>query len=237
MRYTSIFACMLSLKMPNDLSLDIAKICRLQQSRVGIAGRNKLVRDVAMEIRGRDSAHDPIPLHFLLIVQFMPAGNAAGVEVPDPLNILLDGVDQIAFHNLHVVDVVQELHVRRIHLLHHLHTPGGVIAHVILVIHLAIQQFHADGDAVILGNFLDSIQSNDGILRPLLIGETGAITGERDHIRNAGFGRQRDIFAKSIFDGSVIFEAIQALGNLSAAGIRPWCRLIHSVGEPHTDRD
>ena len=54
---------------------------------------------------------------------------------------------------------------------------------------------------------------------PCVVGHAGAIARERDHIGNSGLGRQRNIFAKSIFDGSVIFQAIQALGNLTAAGV------------------
>ena len=33
-----------------------------------------------------------------------------GVEMPDILNVLADGADDIAFHDLHVVDVIKQFH-------------------------------------------------------------------------------------------------------------------------------
>ncbi len=88
-----------------------------------------------------------------------------------------------------------------------------------------------EGDAVILGNFLHSIQTNHRIPGALLVGETGAIAGERDDIRNSSLGRERNVFAKSTFDGRVILEAIQALGNLTSAGV------AHGADQPIASRN
>ena len=51
----------------------------------------------------------------------MASGNSTGVEVAEPLDVVLNGTDQIAFHDLHVVDVVEKFDARRIHFLHDAH--------------------------------------------------------------------------------------------------------------------
>ena len=62
-----------------------------------------------------------------------------------------DGADDVALHDLHVVDVVQQFDARRIDRLHHVHAPSGVVTHVIFVVDLAVEQLQDDGDAVVLG--------------------------------------------------------------------------------------
>ena len=94
-----------------------------------------------------------------------------------------------------MVDVVQQLDVRRVHGLHHLHSPGGVVAHVVFMIHLAVEQFQADDNAVVLGNLLDPIESHDRILGTLFVRHAGAVSGERDHVRHSRLGCQRNVLA------------------------------------------
>ena len=65
--------------------------------------------DIAIEPGRENTAHHAVPLHFLRIVQFMPSGYAAGMEMAHPLNILLDRSDKVAFHDLHVIDVIKQL--------------------------------------------------------------------------------------------------------------------------------
>jgi hypothetical protein len=97
------------------------------------------MRDIAVESGCQDSTHHAIPLDFLFIVQFVPAGDTAGVKVRYPLDVFLDRGYLISFHNLHVVDVVDEFYVGRIYFLHCTHTPGRVIAHIVGMIYFAVQ--------------------------------------------------------------------------------------------------
>src|SRR5271156_2528211 len=97
------------------------------------------MRDIAVEPGCYDSTHHAIPLDFLFIVQFVPARDTAGVKVRYPLDVFLDRGYQIPFHNLHVVDVVDEFYVWRVYLLHCTYTPGGVIAHIVGMIYFAVQ--------------------------------------------------------------------------------------------------
>ena len=58
-----------------------------------------------------DSLHDTVPLNFLMVIQFVATWNSAGVEVGDPLDVVSDSTDEVPFHDLHVVDVIQQLHI------------------------------------------------------------------------------------------------------------------------------
>src|ERR1700693_2411338 len=74
-------------------ALHIAQIHSLAQGRQGIARGHKLMRHIALEMGGGDAAHHSIPLYFLSTIELMPPRNTAGVEVAEPLNVLLDGGD------------------------------------------------------------------------------------------------------------------------------------------------
>ena len=76
---------------------------------------------------------------------------------------------------------------------------AGVIALVILVIHLAVEQFNAQGDAVILGEFLDAIQARDAVVDAFLIAHAAARAEQRDDVGNLGVGRADDAGAGLLF--------------------------------------
>ena len=77
-----------------------------------IARRHELVREEALEAGLDDRAADRRPLQLLRVVELVPARHAAGVIVRDVLVMLADGADHVAFHDLHVVDVVEQLDAR-----------------------------------------------------------------------------------------------------------------------------
>jgi hypothetical protein len=79
----------------------------LLQGRHGVFHRDELVGEIAFEFQVGDGLCDGVPVEFLGLVEFVPAGHAAGVEVADVLDVLADGADHVAFHDLHVVDVVE----------------------------------------------------------------------------------------------------------------------------------
>src|SRR5664279_1825901 len=83
--------------------LHVAEVYGLEQGRERIAGGDEFVGNVAFVSGGYDAAHDAIPLDFLGVVEFVTAGNSACVVVAEPLAVLLDGADEITFHDLHVV--------------------------------------------------------------------------------------------------------------------------------------
>ncbi len=83
----------------------------------------------------------------------------------------------------------------------------------------AVQQLQADVYAVIFRNLLYAIEPDDGILRALFVGHAGAVSRERNDVRNARFGGKRNVFSKSLFDGGVILDSIEGLGNVPATGV------------------
>ena len=60
-----------------------------------------------------------------------------------------DGGDDVALHDLHVVDVVEQLDPRRADALHDLDAPRGVIGLVVVMVHLAVEQLQAQGHAML----------------------------------------------------------------------------------------
>src|SRR5256885_11190588 len=65
----------------------------------------------------------------------------------DPILVVTDSADDVAFHDLHVIDVVQQLDAWRAHGFDHGDPEGSPVALVVGVIHLAVQELEADGDA------------------------------------------------------------------------------------------
>src|SRR5690242_6101779 len=159
---------------------DVAEVSGLAQRSQRIARGDEFMGHVAAEIRSGDSAHDAVPLDFLSAVELVAAGNAAGVEVSDPVDVFLNGADEIAFHDLHVIDVVEQLDARRVYGLDDLNAPRGVIAHVVVMVDLAVEELEADGDAVILGDFLDAVETGDGVFSALFVGHASAVAGKSD---------------------------------------------------------
>ena len=84
---------------------------------------------------------------------------------------------------------------------------------------------------MIFRNLLDAIQPRNRVARAFVIRHAAAIPGKRDHIRNAGLCRQRNVRAKSLLDGRMILHPVQRLPNLSAA------RVSHGANQPVAARN
>ena len=67
---------------------------------------------VAFVASVEDAAHHSIPLNFLPLIKFVPSRYATRMEVTNPLAVRSYGGDQIPFHDLHMVDVVEQLDAR-----------------------------------------------------------------------------------------------------------------------------
>jgi hypothetical protein len=206
-------------RCPCAAKLDIAEIDRLPQRCKRVASRNKFVGHIPLKIGGDNATHDAIPLNLLCTVQFMPAGNPTGMKMTEPLDVLLDSANEIPLHDLHVVDVVEKFYPRRVHFLNDAYAPRGVVAHVVFMVDLAVEKFDADRHSMVLGNFFDTIQTDDRVFGAFSIGQPLAIAGKSDDVGNASFGGDRNEFAKGFFDFCVIFNAIHGLVDLAATGV------------------
>src|SRR5258708_4010417 len=209
---------------------DVAEVDGLAQGGERVVSWDEFVCDEAAKVGGGDAAHHAVPLDFLGGVKFMAAGNAAGVEVADPIDVFLNSADQVAFHDLHMIDVVEELDAGRIDSLDDLDAPGAVVAHVVVVVDFTVEQLDADGDAVVLGDFFDTIEAGNGVLGAFFVGHTFAVAGESDDVGHAGLGGERNVFAKTFFDSGVIFEAIHGAFDLTPAGVTHAADQIISPG-------
>ena len=67
--------------------------------------------DVSAKVVIGDGTHHGIPLNLLSVIELMAARDAVRMEVADLLNVAADRVNEIALHDLHVIDVVEQLHM------------------------------------------------------------------------------------------------------------------------------
>ena len=161
--------------------------------------------------------HDGGPLQFLRRVELVAAGDAARVVVADPLLVVLDRPDDVALHDLHVVDVVQQLHVGRGHALHDLDPVDSVVALVVLVIDLAVEQLDDHRDVVLFGNGLDSVETCDRVGDRLIVGHALAIAEERDQTRHFRGLRAGDAGLEGLVDLVVERRVVHRVWNRAAA--------------------
>ena len=146
----------------------------------------------------------------------MPARHAAGVIVRDELPVVADRADHVAFHDLHVVNVVEQFESFGADPLDQLDSPRCVVAHVILVIDLAVQQLHADVDLVFLGNTDHTLQATDAIFQPFFVRHAAAVAGEANNVRIAGIGDDGNGLLEVLLQLVMVFQTIETVGD--AAG-------------------
>src|SRR5712691_4101408 len=164
--------------------LDVAHRHRLTQRRERIAGRDELVRHEPREAGVGDGRCHRTPVQLLRAVQLVTPRNAPGVEMGDPILVVTDGADDVAFHDLHVIDVVQQLDAWRAHGLDHGDPEGSPVALVVGVIHLAVQELEADGDALRFRLRLDLVEPRHTVVDRLRVALAATVAEHRDHIRD-----------------------------------------------------
>src|ERR1700678_2612197 len=100
--------------------------------RIAAGRRPEFVRNISGISQIRDSLCNKPVIQLLRVVDLVPAWHAASMEMRDPLKILLDVAADVSVHDLCVIDVVENLHARRVYALDNVHRPRDVIAHLIL---------------------------------------------------------------------------------------------------------
>src|SRR5215475_2368400 len=162
----SLLEYMGSLSMPLCFTLHVTNVHRLVQrfNRIMPFRRSVFMGEVSGKTQVHYGLSDVTIIQFLRTVDIVPPGIAAGMKMSDPLEVVAYVPDDIAIHDLRMIDVKKNFHSRRIHSRHHVDAPRNVIEHVVLVIHLAVQIFHADGDAFVFGLPFDPIQERHAIV-------------------------------------------------------------------------
>ena len=87
--------------------------CLLQAlDRIAAGRRSKFVRYIAGVSEVRDGFGDETVIQLLCVVDLMASRHAASMKVRDLLEVLLDIPADVAVHDLHVVNVEQQLDAR-----------------------------------------------------------------------------------------------------------------------------
>src|SRR5436309_772905 len=107
--------------------------------------------------------------------------------------MLADRLDNITFHDLHMVNVVEQPYRWRIDQTAHLYPPGGLVGLIVWVIYLAIEQFQHQGHPLILRNPGKAFQAFRRYLRPCPIIQPLTIPTKDNDIGNAPLCSERYI--------------------------------------------
>ena len=103
----------------------------------------------------------------------MSARISARVVVTDVIFICLNCANDIAFHNLSVVDIIKNLDSLGADLFADLDAPFDIVEHIVLVVDLAVEIFEADVDLFLLGKSRDLFQCDGGIFSAYIVGHSG----------------------------------------------------------------
>ncbi|MFM1944474.1 MAG: hypothetical protein RI897_3456 [Verrucomicrobiota bacterium] len=93
-------------------------------------GGDEFLGDVAGVAGIEKGLEDTGVVDFLGVIEFGAAGVAGSMHVSDDIVILADSADHITVHDLDVVDVEEEFHVRRIDFTDEVDTEVDIIAEV-----------------------------------------------------------------------------------------------------------
>ena len=145
--------------------------------------------------------------------------------------VVRDGADQIAFHDLHVVDVIQQLDAGRVDRLHDRDAERRPVALVVGVVHLAVQELHANRHAVVLADLLHAIQPRDAVGNGLLVAHPALVAEEGDDVRHLHGGGAGDGSLEVPDDRVMVGLDVEAVLDRAAACI------AHRAHEPGLARD
>ena len=172
----------------------------------------EFVAEVEIIAGTSNGATDAGVVEFLAIIQVATVGVAGGVEVADPFDVLADGADDIAFHDLHVVDVIEQFDPWAVDPLTDRHAPRGMIALIAGVIDLGVEQFQVEVDALRLGigrNPPQPVGHGFNRLDLALVGLT--IAAKADETRNAVAHGNVNRGFQFIFNAVMIAALVQAI--------------------------
>ena len=167
--------------------------------------------DEAGEAGVDDGLDDGWVVQFLSVVDLVAAGDAGGVVVGNELVVVTDGGDDVSFHDLHVVDVVEEFEARRVEFLADGAAEGGVVVGVGGVVDFGVEEFHDEGDVVFLGKGNDPRESFGALVDFLLIRSDAAVAGKADDLRDTCFGGGGDEGFVDFLEGVVVVGVVEGV--------------------------
>ena len=148
-------------------------------------------------------------VEFLSGAQFVTPRDPGGVEVCDMLDVVANGGDDVAFHDLHVVDVIEQLEVRVIEKFTKGRPPTGVVALIVGMIDPGVEQLHDENDVVFFRQGKKALQAHGAVFEAFLLRNAVSVSGEGDHVGRFGFRRGGDELAVDLDQGVVVFPAVE----------------------------
>ena len=167
--------------------------CLFERSDGVGAGGDEFLGDVAFEAGLDDGFHDRGVVEFLRFVDLVAAGDAAGVVVGEVLVLAFDRGDDVALHDLHVVDVVEQLEIGGADLLAQLDAPRAFVALVIGMVHPAVEQFHDEDDVAFFANSHEALEAFGAIFEAGFVVHFFPISRETDEVFHARVGDSGDL--------------------------------------------
>jgi hypothetical protein len=115
----------------------------------------------------------------------------------EPSAVCANRLDQVPFHDLHVIQIEEQLNIWTRGFFTYLDGPFRVVTHVPRVVTFTVQRFKADSDPMIRGDRRKPLQTSDAVPRALFVGEIRrAQSAKSDHICHRMFFRERSIPTK-----------------------------------------
>src|SRR6266849_1897576 len=143
----------------------------------------------------------------------MASGIARSMIVREIRMILTNRANNITFHNLHMIDVIEQLHTRRVHQATDLYSPGRMITLVVQVINFTVQEFDGECDACVLSGLRDTRESFRRYLNTCLITQTLTIAAKDNNRGNRPLFGKVQSGAKLLLKISVVLAPVQPLLN------------------------
>jgi hypothetical protein len=169
-------------------TLNVTHIHRLpQRSNFILRYRYKLVGYISFIPSFYNSCHNGGVVQFLFIIQFVPAGYTCSMIMPKVLVAFVDGMNNIPFINLHVVNIVQQLKVFGPQPFTQFNTPCTFVGHIIFVVHLAVEEFHLDDNTFFFRKAHYFFQSFHTIFKPGFIIHAFAVAAKANQVFISSF--------------------------------------------------
>src|SRR5919199_6221002 len=194
---------------PSWLYIDVAEGESSFERRGRGTLRNQLLPDEACIAGGGDGAYDRGITQLLGLVKLVPARIAGSMVMADAVMMRANGADDITFHDLHVINIVEQLDTWGIDHSDDLSTPVCVVALVITVIHLAVEQLQHEGHAGVLGHPCDAAHAFGRNRSPILVRQPCSIAAETDQVRDAPLRGEIDPRTKHHHETDCLMRAMR----------------------------
>ena len=180
-------------------------------------GGNEFLRHIALESCFQDHLHDMRILNLLSVIQFRSARTTGCVIVSDELLVLANSADDVAVHDLHVVDIEEQFQVWRANLPDDRNALVDVVAEVSrMSLHgmgvvAGIQVLEDERDSSIFGIANDLLKSLDTVSsRCVTINIVGEHSRKGDHMLRSDFLREIDPLLEDIDTFAVLSRIAEA---------------------------